>query len=1327
MKRKKLDWDAVLMNSLIVLLILISVLSVGIIRDYVGYVGYHDAKGGVITKLELFQMFPASAWNGIFGIVIEASAINTTWTIDAEPAGMSEINPIFTCLEPGIDHELYATYLHTSNITWMNVTAGTTQMVDDFVGIGYNESMSATQTFTDNMTIELGEKTITGIPSTYMYQYNIQGSTAFQVGILQFEGDIIMVARIRDDYITGYRPDKNNLNFEMMVPVPFNLSRLKYNLYIDPFDTCPAGAAGEDFEEGNVYGWVTDSDTGVFLENVLVSIERKIYVTAADGFYNISGLQPGDYYVVAIKTGFVNYVGNATVYENSSTEHNISMEIYEEPLTGTGPGVGTGVGPGEDDPGDSTKSGEGPGIGPGVGPGIGPFIEKPEEFGKDHWISLDRLKKKIRLETFFTENLLIFNFRKEAVDVNIKVTGNASRILELGATSAVIDENDYGNISIRGLGIEKGVFTGKIEVSGDFNDSLPVEITVTDEDKLPVEALLMDLEVLTQKPLPGNNFRFQLDLQNLLIEEHYDVWLEYFIRGVESSNANNTLYLGNDTITILTTESVIKEVVIPPDFAKGDYYLVVEAYYLDLYSRTSTVFELFEPFYQHKAFGLLEIWKILLALGIIALIIGTILYIRHKIESQKRFHAKVEYNLLPQKGPRSIYVGKIAETEKDTYFDMDKLTVHSIIAGSTGGGKTIAGQVIIEECLMKDVAVIVFDPTAQWTGMLRKCQDEKMMSFYPRFGLSKKDSKAFSGNIRAIKNPREKIDLKAYWKPGEIQVFTINTLDPSGIDTFVANTVREVFHSNLQEYRGLRFMMVYDEVHRLLPKFGGSGEGFVQIERACREFRKWGIGVMLLSQVLADFVGQIKANINTEVQMKTRDEGDLNRIKTKYGESFIQELVKSPVGSGMVQNSSWNRGRPYYVTFRPILHSVVRLADEELDKYNKYNKMVDDLDYQLEQLEKEGQDVFDLKLELKLALDKIKQGGFNMVEIYLEGLKPRIEKIWKTIGKKPKKREVELVSEEEIKKSIKSAEEDSEKAKAEEKAGEKKEEEKKSLGINDDVPPDKILKLSNGMLVNKLHNLVDEIKAMKEADFKKHVAEGKNDFSDWIRTAIGNDKWADIADQILTKEDYVKFLEILDQGKEKEFKPATKREKPYSSKEAQPAEQKEETKPEQKLPAQTQQQVQQPESEKQPQQTSQKQIQQQAQQPQSQPQPQQPQKQTQAEWQKKLMTLKTSEEKINYLKGLLEQSQDDKNIMFSLAAEHHRIKDYTNAEVYYKKIIENEPNNLKTLYYLGSVYNAQKKYQEALDIYNKIIKIKPDYPKVQQYIDSIKNILSKQQ
>ena len=69
-------------------------------------------------------------------------------------------------------------------------------------------------------------------------------------------------------------------------------------------------------------------------------------------------------------------------------------------------------------------------------------------------------------------------------------------------------------------------------------------------------------------------------------------------------------------------------------------------------------------------------------------------------------------------------------------------------------------------------------------------------------------------------------------------------------------------------------------------------------------------------------------------------------------------------------------------------------------------------DFEFDQLEELKQDVFDLRLELKLAKDKIKSGNFNMVQIYVDGLLPRVQKIWDKLGRKPKKLEMSILSSE---------------------------------------------------------------------------------------------------------------------------------------------------------------------------------------------------------------------------------------------------------------------------------------------------------------------------
>ena len=102
-------------------------------------------------------------------------------------------------------------------------------------------------------------------------------------------------------------------------------------------------------------------------------------------------------------------------------------------------------------------------------------------------------------------------------------------------------------------------------------------------------------------------------------------------------------------------------------------------------------------------------------------------------------------------------------------------------------------------------------------------------------------------------------------------------------------------------------------------------------------------------------------------------------------------------------------------------HNTRRLSDEELGKYNKYNEIIDDFENQINQLEKEKVDIFDLKMELKLIKDKLMTGNFSVVDIYVEGLGPRLQKQWEKIGKKPKKAEKKLLDASEIQKSVEEA------------------------------------------------------------------------------------------------------------------------------------------------------------------------------------------------------------------------------------------------------------------------------------------------------------------
>jgi hypothetical protein len=496
-----------------------------------------------------------------------------------------------------------------------------------------------------------------------------------------------------------------------------------------------------------------------------------------------------------------------------------------------------------------------------------------------------------------------------------------------------------------------------------------------------------------------------------------------------------------ESLAVETSVSKILSLKVPKDIPEKRYLLKAIATYLSFDTKQEAVAGAFvsisTPLLEREFFGIplktLLFYSMIIFSSSGATAALMIMHKRKK-EKERRFKTILDLSTLPQPSENSIFVGNIAETSRRTFFYLDDLKTHCMIAGGTGSGKTITAMVLAEEALLKKRNVIVFDPTAQWTGFLRKCKEKYMLKEYKKFGMSEKEAKGFSGKIKIVTSPYQKIDLKRIIEnpKGEIHIFVLNRLKPEEIDIFVANTIQQIFASSLEESRELRTLIVYDEVHRLLPKFGGSGKGFLALERGVREFRKWGIGLVLISQVLSDFIGEIRANIGMEIQMRTRYEGDLERIKMKYGENYVSSIVKANVGAGMVVFSEYNKGRPYFVQFRPILHQVTRLTEKELSEYTKRDRKIEELRFYLEYLKENGIDVFDLETELNLAESKLMQGAFDIVDIYLEGLIPSIKRVFNKNNLKIPKYTEELVKKEEIEKTI-------EKAKAEREKIEKKE------------------------------------------------------------------------------------------------------------------------------------------------------------------------------------------------------------------------------------------------------------------------------------------------
>jgi uncharacterized membrane protein/5-hydroxyisourate hydrolase-like protein (transthyretin family) len=662
---------------------------------------------------------------------------------------------------------------------------------------------------------------------------------------------------------------------------------------------------------------------------------------------------------------------------------------------GGGSGAGAGAGAGTGGAGSGTGAGAGTGTGSGGGEGNATTRREPS--------SQLEVKATLIYVTLApgeqaTQSMDLINNLDSDYNATVRIEGAASEFAKPAATRILVPAKTTKVMPIyitTSKDSAQGSYSGEIAVKfGNTTYRTPITIKV---QKPPTPRAEVRVKPLVSAIAPGEAIKFETSVVNTgetpSIEE---IAVRYIIRSLEDDKEVSTT---TETISVEDSVTKIKSIKVPANLAPGKYSLTVEATYASgNATKTSQAFASFEvaqPTITGMVFSAFATsWIPYLAIGLLgAAFVGRRVYKEYQDRKRRsaRFIFPLDFKKLPQPGPTSIPVGKIAETDVKTYLDTSKLLMHTIAAGGTGSGKSVSAQVCAEELLKRNIPVVVFDPTAQWTGFIRPCKDGQMFSLYKNFGMKPEEARGFKTNIIVVDDPNMTIKIGDYMRPGEMTVFVLNQLPAPVLDGFCRRSIESIFESRPQESKELKLMLIYDEVHRLLPKYGGKG-AYLALERGCREFRKWGIAIFMISQVLLDFKGAIRTNIANEIQLRTRYEGDIGRVKTKYGAEYSARVTKLMIGTGLFQNAEYNDGKPWFISFRPLLHSTFALTDDELRAYAAVQKRVTACREQMAAIKAGGKDTYDLELELNIASDKLKQGMVSMSQNYLESVEARLKK-----------------------------------------------------------------------------------------------------------------------------------------------------------------------------------------------------------------------------------------------------------------------------------------------------------------------------------------------
>ncbi|MCK5177115.1 MAG: DUF87 domain-containing protein, partial [Candidatus Aenigmarchaeota archaeon] len=231
----------------------------------------------------------------------------------------------------------------------------------------------------------------------------------------------------------------------------------------------------------------------------------------------------------------------------------------------------------------------------------------------------------------------------------------------------------------------------------------------------------MIMDIVNKQVHIGDRIKAEITLKNIGYLKEINATVEYILY----SNNYTQIYSTADNISFQDTISYIKEINTSAITEQGEYILRIEVHYNGKKTDKIQSVTLTKPFWTKSRLNMSLIFILLLA----AICGGYYAVGWYKREKSKkaRYIFPLDFKKLPKLTKDALLIGRIAETNINAYFDKNDITTHILTAGATGAGKSVAASILVEEALKKNVAVVVFDPTAQWSGFVRPCKDNNLL------------------------------------------------------------------------------------------------------------------------------------------------------------------------------------------------------------------------------------------------------------------------------------------------------------------------------------------------------------------------------------------------------------------------------------------------------------------------------------------------------------------------------------------------------------------------------------------------------------------------
>jgi len=323
-----------------------------------------------------------------------------------------------------------------------------------------------------------------------------------------------------------------------------------------------------------------------------------------------------------------------------------------------------------------------------------------EEIIRENYLfSRSQVERTITQGNLFEDVIAVTNLMDRKLSVTFTTSGDIGDIIEFTSSGIEIFPGNVTYISFYIKGTELGNYSGEIYVSGDITESIPVSILIVNSSSDP--NFIIEVEPIKKYFRLNKEIAFKLNINKIKLGETQEINLTYSLNDTEG----NYFLLNKESFNLTSSYHVVKTFQVPEEASKGDYILNVLAETNKEFINTGSQFVLKKPFLTIVLFGFLPIWVLLLFL---LLIIGgsfIFILIKNHIKNSKKYKMELDVKKLPKFNKNSLKLGKIAEMNIGAYLEPERMKTHTIIAGATGGGKSISAQAIVEEVLLQNHSI----------------------------------------------------------------------------------------------------------------------------------------------------------------------------------------------------------------------------------------------------------------------------------------------------------------------------------------------------------------------------------------------------------------------------------------------------------------------------------------------------------------------------------------------------------------------------------------------------------------------------------------------